>query len=261
MNPKSIAIFSDLDGCLLNKSDYSFEAAVPVLKRIRELHIPLVLASSKTEVEMRRIADAMQLQDAPLICENGGVVFRSRKSVGSDNQVVLGIERTRILDTLRQLKSNFRFESFEDLGVEGVARHTDLSRENAEQAIQRACTEPLLWHDDIERIADFGESLAASGLSLTRGGRFWHVAGQTNKGQAMRYVAEQWLSPETQSVAIGDSPIDQSMLDLADYPIAIPAPDGVVHVRVDGKNSRVAINPGAAGWADTVSQLLDALNR
>lgn len=261
MNPKPIAIFSDLDGCLLNKSDYSFQAAVHVLSRVRNLGIPLILASSKTEAEMRGIADAMGLEDAPLICENGGVVFKSRKSADSNSKVVLGSERTTILDTLRQLKPNFRFESFNDLGVEGVALHTDLSRENAERAMQRACTEPLLWHDEAVRIEEFRVSLSASGLSLTRGGRFWHVAGQTNKGQAMRYVWEHWLDPESTSIAIGDSPIDQSMLDIADYPIAIPAPDGVVHVRVEGKNSRVATTPGAAGWADTVSHVLDALNR
>ena len=259
MNPRPIAIFSDLDGCLLNKLDYSFAAAVPLLRRIRELRIPLILASSKTEGEMRGIADAMKLEDAALICENGGVVFRSRKNANVDNKVVLGVERDRILETLRQVKSRFQFESFEDLGVEGVAHHTNLSREKAEQAIHRSCTEPLLWHDTAERIEEFRNFLAASGLSLTRGGRFWHVAGQTHKGQAMRYVLEQWFPPDTISIAIGDSPIDQSMLDIADYPIGIPAPDGVVHVRVDGKNSRIANKSGAAGWADTVSQVLDAL--
>ena len=114
MPSTQIIIFSDLDGCLLNKSDYSFEAAIPTLQRIRELQIPLILASSKTEPEMRKLAEEMQLDDAPLICENGGVIFWSRKTGEAANKQVLGVDRESILKVLHELKSTFDFQSFDD---------------------------------------------------------------------------------------------------------------------------------------------------
>ncbi len=259
---RNIVIFSDLDGCLLDKATYSFAAAIPTLTRIRELEIPLILASSKTEPEMKRLAEEMQLEDAPLICENGGVIFWSRKVDDTANKLVLGVERTSILQVLQRLKSRFHFSSFEDMQVEGVMAATELPRDRAEAALQRSCTEPLIWEDEAGKLADFEAGLVSVGLSLTRGGRFWHVAGQTNKGTALQAILER-LAVDGQSnctsVAIGDSPIDQSMLDVADYPIAIPAPDGRVQVKVIGENSRVARAPGPEGWAQTVSSVLNEL--
>lgn len=253
---------------MLNKADYSFAPAVETLSIVRRYEIPLILASSKTEPEMRQLADEMRLADAPLICENGGVLFWSRQACDGSaeeiaaNKVVLGIERSRILSVLANLRDEFQFESFEDLQIAGISRTTDLPPERAARALQRSCTEPLLWHDAEERISAFRLRLAASDLTLTRGGRFWHVAGQTNKGQAAKYILDQWFEASGEpwiSIGIGDSPIDQSMLDVVDYPIAIPAPDGVVHVNVEGDNSTVADVAGASGWADSVSRVLSAL--
>lgn len=256
-----IVIFSDLDGCLLNKSDYRFDAALPVLTRVKTAGIPLILASSKTEAEMRRIAEEMQLEDAPLICENGGAVFWSRTSSDSE-PLILGTSRTRILELLRGLKKEFAFRSFEDLGVEGVAQATDLAADRAAQALARSSTEPLLWDDSPERMESFAHLLREENLTLTKGGRFWHIAGQTTKGAAMQAVWDKMqedLGQNLISLAIGDSPIDQSMLNIASYPIGIPQPDGVVHVQVNAHNGIIAAQPGARGWAESVNQVIDRI--
>ncbi|MFK7735443.1 MAG: HAD-IIB family hydrolase [Pirellulaceae bacterium] len=257
-----IFIFSDLDGCLLNKHDYSFEAAIPVLSRIRELKIPLILASSKTVVEMRTLAEEMQLNDAPLICENGGAIYWTNRDVENPDSEVLGSDRPSILATLRELKSQFEFSSFEDLQVEGVMRATDLPIDRARAALQRRSTEPLLWEDADDKIDRFHAELREASLTLTKGGRFWHVAGRTTKGLAMQRVIKQRsdeLEGEITTLAIGDSPIDQSMLDVADYPIAIPSPDGVVRVESKAHNGSVATQAGATGWAEAVTKVLDKL--
>lgn len=259
----AILIFSDLDGCLLNKNDYSFQSAVPTLDRIRQRQIPLILASSKTEAEMRVLADEMQLRDAPLICENGGTIIwsRSRPPV-EGNTTVLGASRDSILRTLAGLKTEFRFTSFQDLQVQGVMEKTGLPRDRALAALNRSSTEPLVWEDEESRIDAFRSALEAQSLTLTRGGRFWHVAGQTDKGYALQQVVNQLASSahrKLTTIAIGDSPIDQHMLDVADYPIAIPWPDGVVHVTLTGKNGRIAPEAGALGWGIAVSQLIAEL--
>lgn len=267
---QQVIVFSDLDGCLLNKSDYSFQPAIPTLRRLKDQHVPLVLASSKTEPEMRVLAEEMNLPDAPLICENGGVIFWSRNSRAlkrdgpelESEKTVLGIAREKILDVLSDLHAKFRFESFEQMQATGIAQATDLPLDRAEAALRRSCTEPLVWLDSDEKIELFRKALAVAELTLTKGGRFWHVAGHTTKGRAVEYVLQHWRGlHECQpiSVGIGDSPIDQSMLDVVDHPIAIPTPGGLVQVRVSGQNSRISKKAGAAGWADTVSLLLDEL--
>lgn len=253
--PLKLAIFSDLDGCLLDKATYSFVAAMPTLDRIKQDGIPLVLASSKTEAEMIPIAHAMGLDDAPLICENGGSVRWSSQSEKVE-RTVLAVPRDSILGVLTSLKPDFRFRSFVDLGVSGVADCTQLPAEKAALAIQRESTEPLLWDDDDSRLPPFRKAIETAGLTLTRGGRFWHVAGPTTKGKGMRAVLDRCYSG-VKSVAIGDSPIDQSMLDIADYPIGIPQPDGRVLVTVHSAG-RLASTPGPTGWGETVSSILDA---
>ena len=47
-----IIVFTDLDSTLLHPKTYSFDAAMPALKLIKEKDIPLILCSSKTRAEI-----------------------------------------------------------------------------------------------------------------------------------------------------------------------------------------------------------------
>ena len=71
---RPLLIFTDLDGTLLDPLTYSYESAAPALDRVRALHIPLVIVSSKTRAEIdvyrRRLHN-----EHPFISENGGGIF------------------------------------------------------------------------------------------------------------------------------------------------------------------------------------------
>src|SRR3989338_10179164 len=73
--PKTI-IASDLDGTLLDSTDYSFAAAQPALAMIRARDVPLVLCSSKTRAEIEEYRRRLD-NGHPFIAENGGGVFIS----------------------------------------------------------------------------------------------------------------------------------------------------------------------------------------
>ncbi|HIE98319.1 MAG TPA: HAD-IIB family hydrolase [Planctomycetes bacterium] len=264
-----LVVFSDLDGCLLNKADYDWSAAEPMLRRLEHLGVPVVLSSSKTVAEMTELRHELCVPEAPFISENGGVIHWSDSllpqnevsTVPAEN-VATATSRSMILKVLAELKKHFQFRSFVDLGVEGVMANTDLPRDKAELACQRHSTEPLLWDDTDENVFVFRTKLTEHYLTLTKGGRFWHVAGHATKGQAMRQVADRYRETTSRGIttaAIGDSPIDQSMLDIADYPIGIPAVDGRLNVDVDPHRGIVASKDGAAGWAESVGRLLDQL--
>jgi len=252
----SLILFSDLDGCLLNHHDYSYQPAIPVLDRLRKAEIPVILCSSKTEAEMRPLA--RELDVSPTItCENGGVICWDE----AGERTVLGASREEILDVLAACKRRYQFESFRDLGIEGIMQATGLPREKAERSADRHCTEPLLWRDDEAKIEAFRAELEAHDLRLTRGGRFWHVSGQTDKGIAAMAVKERFEKSLIRSLcaaAIGDSGIDQPMLEAADIAIVIPAPDGEVRLQFEHPLKIVANHPGSQGWAQAVSEVLDA---
>lgn len=265
---KRLIIFSDLDGCLLNKHDYDWAPAASTLDRLRQQQVPVILNSSKTVAEMQQWVDELGLVGNSFISENGSVIYWGefhRQDPSAGEIQVIGAAREFILATLDELKSSFRFRSFAELGVAGVIRETQLSPQRAQQALQRQGTEPLVWDDSAERLLDFQSEIEARQLTLTKGGRFWHVAGRTNKGKAMQIVAQRLSEANTNAmlpaertiiVAIGDSPIDQSMLDMADVPIGIPTATGL-GVRISPVRGIVPVQPGAAGWAEAVNQLLN----
>lgn len=255
-----LVIFTDLDGCLLNKSDYDWSAAKPVLQQLQRLNIPVVLNSSKTPAEMAELASEFQLAGLPFISENGGVIeWNDLAEAGQESRQILGAPRSQILQLLRQHKADFRFRSFFDLGIDGIMQATDLNRAKATLASDRQSTEPLLWEDSDVALADFKSVVEAAGLTLTRGGRFWHVTGQNSKGAAMRVVAQRFAKEDDDAnwitAGIGDSPIDQSMLNAADYPIGIPA-TGSLNVQINETRGIVATDEGSTGWAKAVTELL-----
>lgn len=258
-----LVIFTDLDGCLLNKADYDWTAAKPVLSRLQRQQVPVVLNSSKTPAEMSRLAEQFGLTGLPFISENGGVIqWNDFHQNEPDGRTIPGVPRVQILDLLRSLHQEFQFRSFVDLGIDGVMKATDLDRESARLASDRQSTEPLLWDDTAEALSEFRSAVEEAGLTLTKGGRFWHVTGQNSKGAAMRLVAERFAQtqPEARWVTagIGDSPIDQSMLDEADYPIGIPA-GGTLNICVPQDQGIVACEEGSAGWAESVTRLLQVV--
>lgn len=260
-NATPLIIFTDLDGCLLNKHNYDWSAAATMLETLRQRQVPVIMNSSKTVPEMTQVAQELGLSGETFISENGSVIHW-----GPDNTEVIGVPRQEILAVLSDLKKQFRFRSFADLKLDGVINETQLPPDKAQLALDRQGTEPLLWDDTDEARADFAQTLHDHKITLTKGGRFWHVAGKTSKGKAMQIVAERLQGSanpagdkRTLLAAIGDSQIDQSMLDVADVPIGIPSPTGL-HVTVATPRGIIAVQQGAAGWAEAVTELLMRLD-
>ena len=71
---KKLIIFTDLDGTLLDHYTYSFDAALPALKLLKEKNIPLIICSSKTKREIEYYREKLDNRH-PFISENGGGIF------------------------------------------------------------------------------------------------------------------------------------------------------------------------------------------
>lgn len=271
-----VVVFSDLDGTLLNRGDYRFDAAEPALNALRERQIPLVLVSSKTAPEMRLMTEALN-NTHPFACENGSLVMMPSErmnelGVAVDERMMSdgyyynyrGIDREQILQVLNDLKPDYQFTGFAWMTDEEIAQATGLSLEVARLAGQRKASEPILWRDAPENLEDFTEAVTRNKLRVIQGGRFYHVLGQCDKGDAVasllpRYEHQYQTRPHC--VVLGDSPNDVPMLALADTPIVMPRENGE-YLEHETLNKAVrAPKHGPEGWNAAVLQLLDELDR
>jgi mannosyl-3-phosphoglycerate phosphatase len=255
MENSKLIVFTDLDGSLLGHHDYDYTPALPVLDRLIRNNVPLVLASSKTAMEMIPLRAALGFSVVPLICENGAGVVTD----DDPNDVMV---HDRIRAALATLPVDLRdlFKGFSDIGAEGISRVTGLDRPAAHRAAARQFSEPGLWCGTADRRRTFVAALAEMGITATVGGRFLTLGFGRTKASRMPEIAALYGSPTT--IALGDAPNDITMIEAADHGIILPNPDGVpipvLAAEASGQIQR-ATHPGPVGWAQTLSRLLTSL--
>ncbi|MGB3623563.1 MAG: HAD-IIB family hydrolase [Ketobacter sp.] len=265
MTNKPIVVFSDLDGTLLDHDTYSFEAALPAVKRLNQLGIPLILNSSKTRPEMEAIQQQLN-NVAPFIVENGAALVVPVGCLGNKEEKVVYFAAP-VSDVLMQLESlreeGFAFRGFQDMTVAELAGLTGLTEQQAALSRQRTATEPLLWLGSDEALVEFEQRLQQGGLQLVKGGRFYHAMGQYDKADAMHYLLKQYQirysEKEVLSIALGDSPNDLNMLEAADYAVVIRGVNSRQLKFTVGKMVIFSQGMGPVGWNGAMQPLLDQL--
>ena len=140
-----------------------------------------------------------------------------------------------------------------------MARRTGLNLEEARLSSEREYDEPF-WVEGEEgkRSRKALELLEARGLTVTRGGRFYHLMGGCDKGKAVREVLR--LYGGCPSAGLGDAKNDLPFLLAVDRAYIVARPDGrhdpalVEAVRDAGK-----VGPAPGGWAEAVKDFLSWL--
>jgi len=254
---QQLIIFTDLDGTLLDHHSYSWEPAQPALRQLHERQVPLILCTSKTAAEVSQLHQELGLS-TPFIVENGaGIIFPEADKPA----YFFGKSYTELIDLVQQIRKNGRylFSGFHDFSVAEIVAETGLEPGRAKLAKQRLCSEPIRWHDDQYALNDFQLELAAHDLQLLRGGRFYHVLDKAaDKGTALNWLLNNYPSPAGKvwySVALGDGPNDQTMLEAADLAVVIPSASGL-----SPKPNNVTVihapQPGPSGWNQTLLEIL-----
>jgi mannosyl-3-phosphoglycerate phosphatase len=264
-------VVTDLDGTLLDEDTYDVAPARPALAALREREVPVVLCSSKSRAEMEPLAEALGLR-APLIVENGGaIVFPAGVApppgaLGSSERTVLPLGRARkeLLLALPAVarESGALVRSFAAMSVDEVCALTGLSEPEAVLARRREWDEPFVAEDeggegDLD--ARLQEAADRHGLRVTRGGRFHHLTGPTDKGEAVRALLRVMPLPRPGvTVGLGDAVNDLPMLAAVDRPVVMPRKRGGVEPVLAAAlpDALRAPVPGPAGWAAVVLGLL-----
>lgn len=267
-----ILVFTDLDGTLLDHATYSFRAALPAVSLLRQRKIPLIICTSKTRAEVEVVRLRLGNTD-PFIVENGGAVFVpdgyfpgaiSAAAKASVYRIIeIGTPYAMLLEAFSRMKDRLpgKVKGFADLSVEEVAELTGLSRPEAALAKKREYDEPFLIEDP-SLIPAMERAAADSGLKITRGGRFFHLTGDNDKGTAVRRL--QALYARTaggtlRSIGIGDSLNDLPLLAAVDFPVLVQKPGGKYDSTVRLPNLILAAGVGPAGWRMAVVDLVKRL--
>jgi len=262
MTKTRLIIFTDLDGTLLDHHTYSWQPATPALTRIRKAGIPLILTSSKTAAEIQVLRNELGIRD-PYIVENGAAVVIPEGVFGASREQVIpfGASRAVVLSVLRRLRTaGAPFRSFADMSAEELADTTGLDVASASRARQRYGTEPLLWLGSDEELVRFRQELAQENLRLVKGGRFWHAMGQFDKADGARFLLRKYQEQDPGgswlTIALGDSPNDQQLLELADIAVVIRGVNSE-QVQLPPETHPVrSLQPGPEGWNHCVLSLL-----
>jgi len=260
----SFVVFSDLDGTLLDLKDYSFDEAKRGLSLLEREGVPLVLVSSKTRAEIELWRKRFS-NSHPFISENGGGIFIPKdcspwmvegwKEEGKYRSQRLGIDYPALRKAVDELRSRgLRVRGFGDMEPEEVAELTGLSLFEAKLAKEREFSEPCLLYDEEKRFLD---EVSALGLTTVKGGRFFHLQGHHDKGEAVELLIEAYREGEERPriVALGDSFNDLPMLRKADIPVLIRREGGPQGEVLDLPNLIVTEGEGPSGWTEAIERI------
>ncbi|MEO8369323.1 MAG: HAD-IIB family hydrolase [Candidatus Solibacter sp.] len=260
-------IFTDLDGTLLDHNTYSWEAARPALDRLRLQGVPWILVTSKTRAEVefwRRRLD----NEHPFIIENGGGAFvpvgyfpfaaRGGKRRDSYEVIEWGMPYEQLVADLQKASqtSHCRVRGFHEMTAEEVARLCNLPLEQAVLAKQREYDEPFVVLDP-DRAGALAAAIGDLGRRSTRGGRFWHILGASDKAQAVEALSAIFGQGNTpvRTIGLGDGLNDASFLNVVAAPVLIRSPQAAeLLVRVP--RGAVTDLPGPEGWNAAVLALI-----
>jgi mannosyl-3-phosphoglycerate phosphatase len=270
MNPDFYLVFSDLDGSLVDHDTYDFGEAVDALDFLKKRRIPVIICSSKTRLEIELYRNKMAMED-PFISENGGAIFIPEGKLsltGLHHRVVNGflvIELGKpyhvIKQSFRQIKDSLglNMKGFSDMKPDEIAELTNLPLEEARLASMREYSEPFVFEDHINRFAQLEDTIRRYGLTLTKGGRFYHLMAGNDKGKAVQIVKgiyqQSYPHQTTVSLGIGDSLNDLPMLEQVDMPVLVRKKNGE-YEPCSFKNICYAEGMGPRGWSKAIFKIL-----
>lgn len=250
-------VFSDLDGTLLDHQSYDWSPANAALVSLKACGAALVLASSKTSVEVGILREELGFAAWPAIVENGAGILPPFAGEIEDRATYSALRAS--LDSL-PAELRRQFFGFADASADAVADMTGLPVASAEAAKRRSFSEPGVWKGSEDEKETFVNALKAKGVTAQQGGRFLTLSFGQNKADRVKELTEEYQPEHT--VALGDAPNDAEMLTTAEFGVVIPNPHGKTIRHLQGEAAGQIIRAdtdGPSGWNTAILELVSRL--
>ncbi|NVJ52861.1 MAG: HAD-IIB family hydrolase [Campylobacteraceae bacterium] len=262
-------IFTDLDGTFLNHHDYSYEESLSSLNSLVKYNIPVIFTTSKTRSEVEELHKQLKINE-PFIVENGASIFIPKGYKNKDFSFLesfnekyyhckIGEDYTHILEFYKKYKNEFNINGFSSMSIEEIQNLTSLEYKKAQLSAKRDFTEPFIIEDE-NKIETLKKEALSYGLTLTKGGRFYHIIGaKQDKGKAVKKtieIFEKLFNEKFFSIALGDGENDLPMLEVVDLPIAIKNHKGLF-VETKSKEILKSTYKGAKGFKEMITKCLE----
>ncbi len=269
-SPMLKIVFTDLDGTLLDHQTYDYSPARPALAQLKEKNIPLVVCTSRTAAEVLPFRAEIENED-PFIVENGGGIYIPNSYFSTipfetsqvDHFLVISLGRpcAELQEALARIsdENGLVVESFLQMTASELAERSGLSLPQAARSLQREFDLPFRILSQHYSRKQLEEEVQRFGLRLTQGGRFFHLSEDGEKGEAVAQLLELYQlnhGGPVQSIGLGDSHNDLSMLREVHIPVIIPNPHSMAPLSDELPAAQRAHAPGPRGWNDVVLSFL-----
>ncbi len=256
---KSFWIITDIDGTLMDHN-YDFSPALPTIKWLQSLAIPIIPCTSKTASEVRIIRESIGLKD-PFIVENGGAIYGEDDSSGKEWELILGKSYEYLRSKLKLISDEigYQLKPLNDLSNKEIFELTGLNENGIKLALQRQWSVPFLNppEKDLRQIIEISLKL---NTSIYKGNRMSHLLAKgSHKGKAVNQLKKFFNLPEVKIIALGDSQNDLPLLEAADIAVVVPSekgPNPILKEGIERGDFLLAPAPHAEGWSISVQELI-----
>jgi len=261
-----LAIASDLDHTMLGPG-LRADGIPKLLSILRVLGVPVAPVTAKTLDEVDLLASELGYEWPLAAVENAAAIAAPPGSLPDPDYTVEAptgrvYEVKELAPRLEDYASNAleaarsacpRVRPLHKMNPREVAAITGLPLTHASAATRRRYV-LTLWGPGRECLDAAARALEKAGYITSMGSRFLHAHPHRGKGEAVRYMRLlPWLVDRT-IVGLGDSPVDEGLLEEADLAVVIPR-GGRAWVR-PRRDYLVACCDAPQGWSAIVEFLV-----
>jgi len=258
-------LISDLDGTLLGSHSFDFGLIKSDILSLLDSGHLLVLASSKTKVEIESFCEELG-RSVPFIYENGAgvenfsLISRCAEPLNS-HQNSKAIRTDALLMTWeRHIPLGLKSRSFRKGYEQGrPASLLGLGTRALDRAMKRSFSLPFTFSGTASDLQKLKYLATKAGLSVQQGGRVYNLSGCHDKADYLPEIRKSTLKAKNKPmlIVLGDSKNDIKMLRQADVSCVIPNENGqILSLGIGNYPTIIAPRAAPLGWLDAVMEAL-----
>ncbi len=261
---RQIIIFTDLDGSLLDKNTFKFDAIETYFRKLVNEGIIIIPNSSKTEAELIDFNNQFDL-NLSFISENGSSIHGLNLiNKNLPNKILMSRSADEIYKIYNEnisKKLKQKIKPILKLKIDEQIKIFGLPYDKLLLATKRMHSIPIQFNgDDIEK-NNLIMNMSEIGLSVQSGGRIMNICDDTNKLKAMSKSLEligKEVDDEIITIGVGDNHNDIEMIKQTNYACLVKN-DNFDSSLINIDNLIKSSEPSPMGWADVIKTAIQKI--